>query len=404
MDLKETLANIKGIDERFASLIIKYVDSYINMSSNKTQVVDNLIQQIKKNVTEINFASLDGISGCVSGMGSVITIDSNLPDWAIDNTFIHEFTHQISRNEYTVIDEEDGMSIRVQPNCGLKVGIDQNMEFSMGARLRDWEIDGNNYTFNKGIATFDEWITEWLANKMSGFVNAELKQDENGFFRKKMCHGYDGSNVMNMLELVYGSENVANIITGLDLSEEERKGVIPIKEFHKLNEMIDSNTVLSPEEVEIFNNLQPPYMKTPNITGLLVYYISEYQKQDKLEDYNVYIQKMINLLSRTYSIGFKNRIVNCNNIDDLIQMYNELLIVQNSIIWNENQEILKSLESYRLYDEMRNLFTTKANSLGISNEKFSSLYANPSQLLEKFKFEETELKKIHSETLTTQTK
>ena len=404
MDLKETLANIKGIDERFASLIIKYVDSYINMSSNKAQVVDNLIQQIKKNVTEINFASLDGISGCVSGTGSAITIDSNLPDWAIDNTFLHEFTHQISRNEYTVIDEEDGMSIRVQPNCGLKVGIDQNMEFSMGARLFDWEIDGNNYAFNKGIATFDEWITEWLANKMSGFVNAELKQDENGFFRKKMCHGYDGSNVMNMLELVYGSENVANIITGLDLSEEERKGVIPIKEFHKLNEMIDSNTVLSPEEVEIFNNLQPPYMKTPNITGLLVYYISEYQKQDKLEDYNVYIQKMINLLSRAYSIGFKNRIVNCNNIDDLIQMYNELLIIQNSIIWNENQEILKSLESYRLFDEMRNLFTTKTTSLGISNEKFSSLYANPSQLLEKFKFEETELKKIHSETLTTQAK
>src|SRR5574344_1592177 len=209
MDLKETLANIKGIDERFASLIIKYVDSYINMSSNKTQVANNLIQQIKKNITEINFASLDGISGCVSGMGSAITIDSNLPDWVIDNTFLHEFTHQISRNEYTIVDEEDGMRIRVQPNCGLKVGIDQNMEFSMGARLREWETDGNNYAFNKGIATFDEWITEWLANKMSGFVNVELKQDENGFFRKKMCHGYDGSNVMNMLELVYGSENVA---------------------------------------------------------------------------------------------------------------------------------------------------------------------------------------------------
>lgn len=404
MDLKETLANIKGIDERFASLIIKYVDLYINMSSNKTQVANNLIQQIKKNITEINFASLDGISGCVSGMGSAITIDSNLPDWVIDNTFLHEFTHQISRNEYTIVDEEDGMRIRVQPNCGLKVGIDQNMEFSMGARLREWETDGNNYAFNKGIATFDEWITEWLANKMSGFVNVELKQDENGFFRKKMCHGYDGSNVMNMLELVYGSENVANIITGMDLSEEERKGVIPIKEFHKLNEMIDSNLVLSPEEVEIFKNLQPPYMKTPNITGLLVYYISEYQKQDKLEDYNVYIQKMINLLSRAYSIGFKNRIVNCNNVDDLIQMYNELSTVQNSMIWNENQEVLNSLESYRIYDEMRTLFIAKANSLGVSNNQFSNLYVTPSQLLEKFRLEEAELKELHSETLTAQTK
>lgn len=387
MDLKETLDNIKGIDERFASLIIRYVDSYINMSSNKTQVASNLIQQIKKNITEITFEKLDGISGCVSAMGSTITLDSNLPDWAIDNTFLHEFTHQISRNEYTVA-YSDGTGMVVQPNCGLKVGISENLDFSIGIRLENWETDGNNYAFNRGIVLFDEWITEWLANKMSGFTNAELKQDENGFFRKKTCHGYDGSNVMNMLELVYGSENVANIITGMDLTEEERRGVIPIKEFHKLNEMIDSETVLSPEELEIFKNLQPPYMKTPNITGLLVYYISEYQKQDTLEDHNVYIQKMINLLSRTYSIEFKNRIVNCNNAEDLKQIYNELSIIQNSMIWNENQEVLNSLESYRLYDEMRNLFINKANRLNISNEQFSSLYATPSQLLEKFKVDE----------------
>ena len=51
-------------------------------------------------------------------------------------------------------------------------------------------------------------------------------------------------------------------------------------------------------------------MKTPNIKGLIVYYISQYKKQDKLEDYNVYLQKMIDVLSRVYSIGFKNRIGN----------------------------------------------------------------------------------------------
>ena len=72
MDLKEILGSIKGMDERFASLIIKYVDSYINMSSNKTQVANNLIKQIKENITEINFKSLDGISGCVSGIETVI--------------------------------------------------------------------------------------------------------------------------------------------------------------------------------------------------------------------------------------------------------------------------------------------------------------------------------------------
>lgn len=395
MDLKEILGSIKGMDERFASLIIRYVDSYINMSSNKTQVANNIIKQIKENVTEINFKSLDGISGCVSGIGRVITLDSNLPDWIIGNTFLHEFTHQISKNEYTIVDEEDGSKVRLQPNLGLKVGRDLTMEFSMGMRLREWEIDGNNYAFNKGIYILDEWITEWLANKMSNFKNVELKQDENGFFRKKTCHGYDGSNVMNMLELVYGSENIANIITGFDLSEEERKCVIPIKEFHKLNEMINSNFVLSPEEIEIFKNLQPPYMKTPNITGLIVYYISEYQKQDRLEDYNVYLQKMIDVLSRAYNVGFKNRIGNCNNPEELKQIYNELSIIQNSMLWNENQEVLNSLESYKVFDEMRTLFSVKANSLGINNEQFSSLFATPSELLEKFSLEETELKKVH---------
>ena len=395
MDLKDVLTNIKGIDERFASLIIRYVDSYINMSSNKIQVANNLIQQIKKNITEISFANLDGISGCVNGMGSTITLDSNLPDWTIDNTFLHEFTHLISKNEFVVLDEEEGRKYAYQPNLGLKVGLEDKPDFSAGFRLEKWETDGNNYAFNKGIDTFDEWITEWLANKMSGFSNVELKHDENGFFRKKTSHGYDGSNVMSMLELGYGSENVANIITGLDLSEEERKGVIPIKEFHKLNEMIDSNIVLSPEELEIFKNLQPPYMKTPNITGLLVYYISQYQKQDKLEDYNVYIQKMIDVLSRTYSVGFKNKLDECNNIDDLKQIYNELSTIQNSMIWNENPEILNSLESYRLYDEMRTLFSSKVNSLGINNEQFSSLYVTPSELLEIFRLEEEKLQITH---------
>ena len=91
MELKDILMNIRGIDERFASLIVRYVENYVNMSSNKEIVLNNLIHQIKMNITEISFKNLDGISGCVSGLGSTITINSNLPEWAIDNTFLHEF-------------------------------------------------------------------------------------------------------------------------------------------------------------------------------------------------------------------------------------------------------------------------------------------------------------------------
>lgn len=78
--LKEVLLNIDGLDERFAKLVIKYVEKYIDMSTNKSLVANNLIQQIKKNITGISFKNLDGISGCVSGLGSSITIDSNLED------------------------------------------------------------------------------------------------------------------------------------------------------------------------------------------------------------------------------------------------------------------------------------------------------------------------------------
>ncbi len=392
MELKDILLNIKGIDERFAALIARYVENYINMSSNKEVVANNLIQQIKKNITEISFQSLDGISGYVSSMESSITLDSNLPEWVIDNTFLHEFTHQVSRNEYV---DEDGVRIRLQPNLGMKVGSDESKEFSVGFRLREWEIDGNNYAYNQGIATFDEWVTEWLANKMSGFINVEVKEDENGLFRKKTCHGYDGSNIMNMLELVYGSENIANLITGFDLTEDERKCVIPIKEFHKLNEMIDSNLVLSKEEKEIFENLQPPYMKTPNITGLIVYYISQYRKQDNLENYNVYIQKMLNVLTRTYSIQFNEKIANCGSIDDLNMLYQELTFIQNSMIWSEKQETLNSMESFQLFEKMRSSFISKSNQLGFEESRYNSLNLTPTELLEKFRLEEEEIQKIH---------
>lgn len=388
MEIKEVLLNIDGMNERFATLILKYIDNYINMSSNKAVVANNIVQQIKRNVTGIRFKSLDGVSGAVSNLGTVITLDDTLDERNLDNTFLHEFTHLISKNEYM-----DGNDL-IQPNCGFKVGQDDRMDFTAGFRLTQWEVDGNNYAYNKGIETFDEWITEWLANKMSGFINVEVKEDTNGFFRKKTSHGYDGSNVMNLLELVYGSENVANLITGFDLTEEEKKSVIPIKEIHKLNQMIDSESILTEEEKEIFKNLQPPYMRTANITGLMSYYISEYQKQNNLQGHNVYLQKMLNVLVRAYSVSFANKINECHSIEDLRNIYGELYMIQNSMIWTEDLDKLKSLETFQVFEKMKQDFSYKTAMLNVNIDEFSSLYLTPSQLLEKFRSEEAEVQKI----------
>lgn len=395
MEIKEVLLNIDGMNERFATLILRYIDIYINMSSNKVVIANNIVQQIKRNVTGIRFKNLDGVSGAVSNLGTVITLDDTLDERKLDNTFLHEFTHLISKNEYM-----DGNDL-IQPNCGFKVGQDDRMDFNGGFRLTQWEIDGNNYAYNKGIETFDEWVTEWLANKMSDFQNVEVKEDTNGFFRKKTSHGYDGSNVMNLLELVYGSENVANLITGFDLTEEERKSVIPIKEIHKLNQMIDSESILTDEEKEIFKNLQPPYMKIPNITGLITYYISEYQKQNNLQDYNGYLQKMLNVLVRTYSVSFSNKISECNSVDDLRNIYDELSVIQSSMIWTEDLDKLKSLETFQMFEKMKQDFSSRITMLNANVEEFSSLYLAPSQLLEKFRSEEIEVQKLSATNIET---
>lgn len=395
MEIKEVLLNIDGMNERFATLILRYIDTYINMSSNKAVVANNIVQQIKRNVTGIRFKSLDGVSGAVNDFDSIITLDDMLDNGVIDNTFLHEFTHLISKNQYM----ED--IFICQPNMGLKVGKEYSDLYKINQRITQWEIDGNNYAYNKGIETFDEWVTEWLANKMSGFQNVEVKEDANGFFRKKTSHGYDGSNVMNLLELVYGSENIANLITGFDLTEEERKTVIPMKEIHKLNQMIDSESILTDDEKEIFKNLQPPYMKTPNITGLITYYISEYQKQNNLQDYNGYLQKMLNVLVRTYSVSFSNKISECNSVDDLRNIYGELSVIQNSMIWTEDLDKLKSLETFQLFEKMKQDFSSKTTILNINIEEFSSLYLSPSQLLEKFRSEEAEVQKLSATNIET---
>ena len=152
-----------GVDEKLAAIIIKYIDKYVAMSTNKEQVKRNLISQIRMNFSGFAFADLNGISGCVNSLGNVISIDSNLDDWLLENTIFHELTHQIARNE--IRENEDDKFEFVQFNLGLKVSAEDNMEHSAMMRLKQWEVDGNNYVYNKGNDTLDEWITEWIPSK-----------------------------------------------------------------------------------------------------------------------------------------------------------------------------------------------------------------------------------------------
>lgn len=376
--INQILYRIDGMDENFATLIQNYINKYIEMSSNNEIVLNNIINQIQKNIKGIQIKKLDGISGCASGNASgIIILDDSLDEDTMNNTFLHEFTHIICLN--TEIIENDV----VDYNFGLKPSREDQADLSWGIRLKNWEIDGNNYSYNKGIFLLDEWITEWLANKMSNYMNYEIKKTERNFYRIKTSHGYDGSNVMNLLELVFGSEKIANLITGFDLTEQERHCVIPIKEIEKINGLINSKDILTTEEKNIFLNLNPPYMTEPTILGLILYYISEYQS-NRNKDEN--LQNIMNVLVRTYKYIFEHKINETSNYMDLEKINNELHIIQNSIFWNEDMNQMACIEAYNIFNEIREQFLIKAKEKEIDISQYSDLLLNGEQMIQKFEF------------------
>ena len=105
---------------------------------------------------------------------------------------------------------------------------------------------------------------------------------------------------------------------------------------------------------------------------------------------------MLDVLTRTYSISFNDKVNNCKNVDELRDLCKELSVIQNSIIWNEDQNILNSLETFKLFDKMRNKFLSRLNRLNISNDEFEELFLSPSQLLEKFKTEELAIQSLRN--------
>lgn len=378
-EINNNLNNIQGITPEIVKAIELYCEGISKMFDNNATVKSNLLKQIKKNFTGLEHQELKGgISGSVSNMSSCILLSSKLEEWNYINTFLHEFTHQIAKNSR--IDEED-MQV-IEYNLGLKMGQDDRTD-SMFVPCSSWTIDGNNYAFDRGAAMmlFDEWITEWLANKFSGLQNVELKTDNNGNFRIKTSHGYDGSNIMNLMELAFGEAQLVDLLLGVTLTEEERNTIIPLKGFQKMDQEFSSELMSNEEKEELVNSSR--YIKNPSITIYMSYLIGKYNEEKNPELSNEHLERLMNLLTRLYSQKFVNSIDSISNENDALKFAGQLSVIQNSIIWNNDMDKMLSCEYYTRYVEMVKMLKEKCTTNNI-DINLSSLEKTPEEMFEYF--------------------
>ena len=373
----DVVNNIDGISEREMKAIVTLYDGIVDIFNGNDNVKTNLLDQIRDNFKELRLANISD-SGYVSSLSSCITLSSDLEVWNYINTFMHELIHLISKNQY--IDEN---MFCTQYNLGMKLSNHDQMDALFGPS-RLWKVDDNNYTFDRGegLLLFDEWLTEWLANKFSGMKNVELTKNNDGFFKVKTSHGYDGSNIMNLLELTYGSDVLIDLFTGLSYSVEERKNIIPLLGFHRMNEMYDSNIVLSEKEKNVLLSKKHNCFKNPNITIALVNYLSEYNCSDNDEHRNFYLREMMNLLLKTYEIRFNN-ILEKGNKDNIIELYYELMIIQHSLIWNEDIDLMNNQEYYVIFNSMISKFIEHCREKNYEFN-YSKLMRNPNEIYNQF--------------------
>ncbi len=376
MNVYEVVNNISGLDDTLKEALIKYVNDYCLLFNNNPIVIENLLTQIKNNVNKIEIKDLtDEVSGAVSNLSNTISLSNNLEEWNIINTFFHELTHKISTNN--IIKE----GIVISKNAGLKYGFEDRMDSIFGP-IHSWNLDGNNYAYRLGNDVLDEWITEWIANKISEMKNIEIKKYENGFFRIKTSHGYDGSNIMNLLEITFGTQTIADLLTGLTIPKEQRNCVLPLYGFKKMNEMYDSNIVLRQEEKEYLlssNNC----IKSPTITIYLLKLLEEYNDEKNLSNKNDYLMQMMNLILRTYSIKFSSQISECNDTESFDMLYNELKKIQLSIAWNLNVDKLNEMEYFMIYKRIVTEFMNKVKAYSVDN-KYMDLVLEPEKVFREF--------------------
>ena len=375
--LNNNLENLQGMSPKHIKAIEVYCNGILKMFNNNPTVKLNLFQQLKKHFTGIEHREFkNGISGSVSSLSSCISLSSDLEEWNYINTFLHELTHQLAKNEYM---DEDIVYVY---NLGLKMSNEDAMD-SLFKPCSSWSIDGNNYAFDRGSAMMllDEWLTEWLANKFSGLKNVELITDENGNFRIKTSHGYDGSNIMNLMELTFGEAQLTDLLLGLSLTRDERKSVIPLKGFQKIGSEFSDDLLSSEEKDELINSSK--YIKNPNLPIYISFLISKYNNEKNQELSNEYLGKIMDILLRAYFNKFGNVIEKISTNEDVINAFNQLSIVQRSIMWNYDIEKMLSNEYYRKYVEMVKMLKDKSLKSNIDID-LSSLEKTPSEMFEYF--------------------
>ena len=212
--------------------------------------------------------------------------------------------------------------------------------------------------------------------------NVEIKKYENGFFRIKTSHGYDGSNIMNLLEVTFGTQTIADLLTGLTIPKEQRNCVLPLYGFKKMNEMYDSDKILKQDEKELLLSLGK-YIKTPTISIYLLKLIYEYNYEKDLSNKNNYLMKMMNLILRTYITKFDDKLNKCNTLESFGNLYNELKKIQLSLAWNLDLNKLNEMEYFAIYKELVNKFMNALNEKKVNN-KYSDLIMSPEEIFRKF--------------------
>lgn len=364
----EYIKKIEGIDSITYEGLLRYFSGIIDIFDDDELVKNNLLNQLKLHFNGVEIVEFDNDDyGRQSPIYKKIQLSNKLKEHNYLNTLLHELTHSLAVN--SIVDE-----VIYEKNRGLKGGEVDTFWWGID---KEWVTDENYYGFDDGksLNMLDEWLTEWIANLYSNLNYAELKTDENGNFRLKTTDAYDGSNIMNLMNLVYGKKELINLLLGLTYNEEQRKSVIPMYGFHRMNEMYEN--VLTEEEK---NSISSKYVTNPNNTILLMNYISEYTISDKKTDSLI---KMMNLLTRQYVIKIKNELASCNNENEINNLYHDILLLQKSIIWNFDLEKMKEFEYYQNYENIIKMFLNKINELGFEFDK-SLIEKSPENIFNEF--------------------
>lgn len=364
----EYIKKIEGIDSITYEGLLRYFSGIIDIFDDDELVKNNLLNQLKLHFNGVEIVEFDNDDyGRQSPIYKKIQLSNKLKEHNYLNTLLHELTHSLAVN--SIVDE-----VIYEKNRGLKGGEVDTFWWGID---KEWVTDENYYGFDDGksLNMLDEWLTEWIANLYSNLNYAELKTDENGNFRLKTTDAYDGSNIMNLMNLIYGKKELINLLLGLTYNEEQRKSVIPMYGFHRMNEMYEN--VLTEEEK---NSISSKYVTDPNNTILLMNYISEYTTSDKKTDSLI---KMMNLLTRQYVIKIKNELASCNTENEINNLYHDILLLQKSIIWNFDLEKMKEFEYYQNYENIIKMFLNKINELGFEFDK-SLIEKSPENIFNEF--------------------